>query len=93
MQSTKYVGRIFHDLRRSAAHELWKAGNWVRFLEVTGHATEWMFKRYADLFSKEEKLARRRREVQQNRQTWREAQTKTTADVPPSPTPARGLVQ
>ena len=92
-RAPKYVGRIFHDFRRSAAHELWKAGNSVQdCMEVTGHATESMFKRYADLFSKEEKLARQR-EVQQNRQTWREAQTKTTADVPPSPTPARGLVQ
>jgi integrase len=70
----KYVGRIFHDFRRSAAHEMWKAGNSAQdCMEVTGHLTESMFKRYADLFSDEEKQARQR-EVQQRRLEWRDAQ-------------------
>jgi Cytochrome bd terminal oxidase subunit I len=25
-ENPKYIGRIFHDFRRSAAHEVWKAG-------------------------------------------------------------------
>ena len=52
----KYIGRLFHDFRRSAAYELWKAGSTVEeCMEVTGHRTEAMFKRYADLFSGEER--------------------------------------
>ena len=53
-------------------------------METTGHKTPSMFRRYADLFSKDEKLARQR-EVQQRRNEWRRAQanvvpmTKTTA--------------
>ncbi len=61
-------------------------------MEVTGHKTEAMFKRYSDLFSDEEKLARQQ-QVQQNRRAWREAQTKTTADVPVVATPTGGMVQ
>jgi integrase len=51
----KYIGKIFHDFRRTAAHEMWKAGNTIEdCMEVTGHATSAMFKRYADLFSEDE---------------------------------------
>jgi integrase len=78
----KYIGRIFHDFRRSAAHEMWKAGNSVQdCMEVIGQVTESMFKRYADLFSEEEKLARQQ-EVQKQREAWRAKQTKTTVPVP-----------
>jgi integrase len=92
-RAPKYDGRIFHDFRRSAAYEMWKAGNTVQdCMEVTGHKTEAMFKRYGDLFSDEEKLARQQ-QVQQNRRTWREAQTKSTADVPVVATPTGGMVQ
>jgi len=40
-----------------------------------------MFKRYADLFSEEEKLARQQ-EVQKQREVWRAAQTKTKVPAP-----------
>ena len=81
----KYIGKIFHDFRRTAAHELWKAGNTIEdCMEVTGHATTAMFKRYADLFTEEEKQARQR-EVQRVRREWREAQPDNLA-VMPAPT-------
>jgi len=64
---------------------MWKAGSSEQdCMETTGHKTPSMFRRYADLFSKDEKLARQR-EVQQRRNEWRRAQanvvpmTKTTA--------------
>jgi integrase len=90
-RTPKYVGKIFHDFRRSCAYELWKAGNTVEdCMEVTGHLTEAMFKRYADLFSDEEKQARQR-ESQQRRSEWQAEQNKS---VPPAVTPAsRGMVQ
>jgi integrase len=70
----KYIGRIFHDFRRSCAHELWKAGGSIDdCMKVTGHASASMFKRYADLFSDEE-IRERQREVQQRRRQWREDQ-------------------
>lgn len=70
----KYRGRIFHDFRRSAAHEMWVAGSTIEdCMEVTGHATTAMFKRYADLFSEREKRERQL-EVQQRRHEWLEAQ-------------------
>jgi integrase len=76
-----YRGRIFHDFRRSAAHEMWKSGSSEQdCMETTGHKTPSMFRRYADLFSKDEKLARHR-EVQQRRNEWRRAQ----ASVIPMP--------
>jgi integrase len=85
----KYVGRIFHDFRRSAAHELWKAGNTIDDCkEVTGHATDAMFKRYADLFSDAEKQARQR-ETQARRREWREAQR----EAEPEPMQATTRVQ
>jgi hypothetical protein len=71
----KYVGKHFHDFRRTAAHEMWKAGNTVEdCMEVTGHATPVMFKHYADLFTDEKRQARQRG-VQQHRREWRESQT------------------
>jgi hypothetical protein len=53
---------------------MWKSGSSLDDCkEVTGHATDAMFKRYADLFSEEEKQARRRE--------WREAQREPMAVV------------
>jgi integrase len=78
----KYIGKLVHDFRRSAAHELWKAGNTVEdCMEVTGHKTTAMFKRYADLFTEEEKRARQRH-VQQRRSEWREAQLDNVVVMP-----------
>jgi integrase len=77
----KYVGRLFHDFRRSAAHEMWKSGTSAEdAMKVTGHKTASMFRRYADLFSEQEE-----REIQlaaqERRRLWRESQPK------PSPGP------
>src|ERR1700675_4510283 len=80
-EQPKYVGKLFHDFRRTAAHELWKAGNTVEdCMEVT-HATPAMFKRYADLFTEKEKQARQR-EVQQRRREWRESQLEKPMATP-----------
>ena len=49
-------------------------------MEVTGHATVAMFKRYADLFSADERRAMQRK-VQERRHLWREEQI-ATAMVP-----------
>lgn len=69
----KYVGKLFHDFRRSAAHELWKAGSSIeQCMEVTGHASSSMFKRYADLFSAEERKAKQQA-TQQKRREWKAA--------------------
>ena len=78
----KYVGKLFHDFRRTAAHELWKAGNAIEdCMEITGHTTPAMFKRYADLFTEEEKQARQR-EVQARRSQWRESQSEARMVTP-----------
>jgi len=70
-ETPKYIGRIFHDFRRSAAHEMWKSGNSIEdCMKTTGHKTDAMFKRYADLFSTEEERARQL-EVQNRRREWR----------------------
>ena len=70
----KYIGAIFHDFRRSAAYEMWKAGNAIDdCMKVTGHKTASMFKRYADLFSDEEERERQR-QVQRRRREWRDSQ-------------------
>jgi integrase len=83
-EQPKYIGKIFHDFRRTAAHEMWKAGSTVEdCMEVTGHATSSMFKRYADLFSEDEKRARQR-EVQQRRREWRESQPDNLVVMPKS---------
>jgi integrase len=74
----KYEGSIMHDFRRSAAHEMWRAGSTIKeCLEITGHATPAMFKRYADLFSEDERRATQRK-VQERRRLWREEQIATT---------------
>ncbi len=79
-EQPKYIGRIFHDFRRSAAHEMWKAGSTTEdCMEVTGHRSASMFKR--DLFSEEEKRARQR-EAQQRRSEWRKAQAKNVVVMP-----------
>ena len=70
----KYIGKIFHDFRRSAAHEMRKSGSSIEdCMKVTGHKTSNMFKRYADLFTKEEEIAIQR-EVQDRRRQWRESE-------------------
>ena len=78
----KYIGRIFHDFRRSAAHELWKAGNsQEECMEITGHSSTSMFKRYADLFSDAEKKARQQA-TQQKRREWKAAQSANVIAMP-----------
>jgi integrase len=43
----KYAGRIFHDLRRSAARNLIRAGvSQAVAMRITGHETDAMFRRY-----------------------------------------------
>ena len=80
-RAPKYIGKIFHDFRRTAAHEMWKSGSSIDDCkEVTGHATDAMFKRYADLFSEEEKQARQR-ETQARRRERREVQREPMAAV------------
>jgi integrase len=80
--SPKYIGRLFHDFRRSAAHEMWKAGSSADdCMKVTGHKTESMFKRYADLISEEE-IRARQREVQKRRSEWRKMQATNVLVMP-----------
>jgi integrase len=73
-EGPKYVGRLFHDFRRSAAHEMWLGGSTTEDCrKVTGHKTDTMFLRYADLFSEPE-IRSRQREVQRRRREWRQAE-------------------
>ena len=66
----------------SAAHEAWKAGSSVDdCMKITGHKTSSMFKRYADLFSGEEKRAQQR-EVQSKRREWKKAQAENVITMP-----------
>jgi integrase len=63
----KYVGRVFHDFRRTAAYQMREAGSTKEeCMKVTGHTTQAMFDRYTDLFSEEEEC-NRQREVQRRR--------------------------
>jgi integrase len=74
----KYVGRLVHDFRRSAAYETWKAGSSIQdCMKVTGHASESMFNRYKDLFTEEEER-QRQLETQQRRNKWKEAQASSS---------------
>jgi hypothetical protein len=81
-----YVGRIMHDFRRSAAHEMRKAGcSEEDCMQVTGHETRAMFKRCADLFSDAERQAIQHR-VQEQRSRWRQEQLASmpVADTKPN---------
>ena len=81
-ENPKYIGRIFHDFRRSAAHEAWKAGSSVDdCMKITGHKTSSMFKRYADLFSDEAQRAQQRT-VQNRRREWKKAQAQNVLTIP-----------
>jgi integrase len=81
-ENPKYVGKIFHDFRRSAAHESWKSGSSVEdCMKITGHKTSSMFKRYADLFSDEEQRAQQRA-VQNRRREWKKAQAANVVTIP-----------
>jgi integrase len=81
----KYVGRIMHDFRRSASYEMWRSGSTIEeCMEVTGHKTPAMFKRYADLFTEDERRATRRK-VQEQRIRWRDEQI--TSRIPLSAQP------
>ena len=47
-EDLKYVGRIFHDFRRTAARNMIAAGTpQVVAMRITGHRTDAMFRRYA----------------------------------------------
>jgi integrase len=82
----KYVGRRFHDFRRSASHEMLVGGSTIEdCMKATGHKTPSMFKRYADIFSEEEVLEIQR-EVQRKREI---ARAKALASVPDQPMTAR----
>jgi hypothetical protein len=81
----KYIGKLMHDFRRSTAYESWKAGSTIEdCMKVTGHKTTSMFKRYADLFSEEEKRASQR-QVQQKRREWRQSQVENVVILPKAP--------
>jgi hypothetical protein len=57
----------------SAAHESWKAGSSIEDCKrVSGHKTDSMFRRYADLFSDEE-VREQQRAVQSKRREWKKA--------------------
>ncbi len=67
----KYRGRIFHDLRRSAARNLIRSGVQRSVaMKITGHKTEAMFNRYdivdeSDLRAAMEKVTLREKVEQQ----------------------------
>ena len=62
----KYVGRLFHDLRRTASRNMIKAGVPQSVaMNITGHRTDALFRRYAitDEEQKREALTRTRQFV------------------------------
>jgi integrase len=73
----KYIGKLFHDFRRTVAYESWKSNSSIDdCMKLTGHKTASMFKRYADLFSEEEEPSRQRA-VQDKRREWKQAQARS----------------
>lgn len=81
-RKAKYIGQLFHDFRRSAADEGWKAGSSIdECKEITGHRSDAMFKRYADLFSDEERRERQR-SAQDKRREWKKAQADKVVVMP-----------
>jgi integrase len=55
-----YIGRIFHDLRRSAARNMLNAGvPQAIAMQITGHKTDSMFRRYAIVTPKDVRTALR----------------------------------
>jgi hypothetical protein len=50
-------------------------------MKITGHKTSSMFKRYADLFSDEEKRSQQRA-VQSKRREWKKAQADSVVAMP-----------
>lgn len=80
----KYIGKLMHDFRRSAAYELWRGGSTVEeCMAVTGHATTAMFKRYADLFTEEEKRARQRETQERRASGARLSRSRICSPCPP----------
>jgi integrase len=66
-KAVKYVGRIFHDLRRSAVKNLIDCGvNQKTAMEISGHKTDAMFRRY-HIVSQEDKAAAMKKIEQHNR--------------------------
>jgi len=77
----------------SAAYELWKAGSTVEeCMELTGHRTEAMFKRYADLFSGEERRSIQR-QAQKRRHEWRQAERDRASQAPDPSGVGEGVAQ
>jgi len=63
--AAKYIGKIFHDFRRSACYEMRKAGSLPEdCAKVSGHLSLSMFKRYSDLFEEEEERECQRQVLQ-----------------------------
>lgn len=61
---------------------MWKSGNSIEDCKkTTGHKTDAMFKRYADLFSAEEERTRQL-EVQNRRREWRKSLPATLVTMP-----------
>ena len=82
VDNPKNIGKLFHDFRRSASYESWKAGSSIEDCKrVTGHKTDSMFKRYADLFSDEE-VREQQRGVQNRRREWKKAQSENVITMP-----------
>jgi integrase len=78
----KYIGKYMHDFRRSAAYEMRKAGvPDEEAMKVTGHLTNSMHNRYADLFSDEE-IRAAQQEAQKKRREWRKAEAERLPEQP-----------
>jgi integrase len=90
-QKFKYVGLIRHDLRRSAARELRRAGvGESTIMAIGGWRTASMFRRYAitdprdikaAIEKREEKQEQDRAEARANSQQERQAEAEGTADA------------